>query len=175
MGSTGECSWRWRCWKKRQGSAAARSCDHDGNYQYLTKKGFTLTLSAADLVRRLIWLTPPRRVHLSNFHGVFSSHSKLRALITQKPPTSGDETPRMTQATKRRTRRPHLDFATLLKRTFGVDVWTCECGGKRRVTAIITSRRLAAERLAELGISQALPQCPPKPMAQAPPQLALAV
>ena len=43
-------------------SEARLSRNNDGNYQYLTKKGLTLTLSAADLVRRLIWLTPPRRV-----------------------------------------------------------------------------------------------------------------
>lgn len=147
----------------------------DGNYQYLTKKGHSLTLSAADLVRRLVWLTPPRRVHLTNFHGGFSSHSKLRGLITQKPQASDGETPRMTKVKTRKARRAHLDFATLLKRTFGIDIWTCECGGKRRVLAIITTRRLAAQRLAELGLAHAHPQNPPKPMAQAPPQLALAV
>ena len=147
----------------------------DGNYQYLTKRGVTLTLSAADLVRRLVWLTPPRRVHLTNFHGVFSSHSKSRALITPKAQASDDETPRTTKAKTRKAPRPHLDFATLLKRTFGIDIWTCECGAKRRVMAIITTRRLAAQRLSELGLEQAQPQKTPKPMAQAPPQLALAV
>ena len=156
-------------------SEARLSRTDDGNYQYLTKKGFSLTLTAADLVRRLVWLTPPRRVHLSNFHGVFSSHSKVRAVITQKAQASVGETRRMTKDTKRKTNRPHLDFATLLKRTFGVDIWTCECGGKRRVLAIITTRRLAAQRLAELGLERALPHSPPIPMAQAPPQLALAV
>jgi len=147
----------------------------DGNYQYLTKRGLTLTLTAADLVRRLVWLTPPRRLHLTNFHGVFSSHSKARALITQKPQASDDEAPRLTKDQTRRARRTHLDFATLLKRTFGIDIWTCECGGKRRVLAIITTRRLAAQRLGDLGLEQAHPHRPPKPMAQAPPQLALAV
>jgi len=156
-------------------SEARLSRNNDGNYQYLTKKGLTLTLSAADLVRRLIWLTPPRRVHLTNFHGGFSSHSKARALITQKQKASDGETPRMTKAKTRKARRPHLDFATLLKRTFGVDIWTCECGGKRRVLAIISTRRLAAQRLLELGLQHAHPQRLPEPMAQAPPQLTLAV
>lgn len=81
----------------------------------------------------------------------------------------------MTKVKTRKPRRAHLDFATLLKRTFGIDIWTCACGGKRRVLAIITTRRLAAQRLAELGLAQAHPQNPPKPMAQAPPQLALGV
>lgn len=74
-------------------SEARLSRTDDGSYQYLTKKGLRLTLSAADLVRRLIWLTPPRRLHLTNFHGGFSSHSKLRGLITQKPQASDGETP----------------------------------------------------------------------------------
>ena len=156
-------------------SEARLSRNDDGDYQYLTKRGLTLTLTAADLVRRLVWLTPPRRLHLTNFHGIFSSHSKARALITQKPQASDDEAPRLTKAKTRRARRPHLDFATLLKRTFGIDIWTCECGGKRRVLAIITTRRLAAQRLSELGLEQAHPHRPPTPMAQAPPQLALAV
>ena len=129
----------------------------DGNYEYLTKKGHTLTLSTADLVRRLVWLTPPRRLHLSNFHGVFSSHSKLRALVTQKPQTAESEAPRMTKAKKRKSTRPHLDFATLLKRTFGIDIWACACGGKRRVLAVITTRRLAAQRLAELRLEESKP------------------
>ena len=115
-----------------------------------------------------------REKSLSNFHGVFSSHSKLRALVTQKPQTAESEALRMTKAKKRKSTRPHLDFATLLKRTFGVDIWTCECGGKRRVLAVITTRRLAAQRLLELGIQQAQREAP-KPVAQAPPQLPLAV
>ena len=156
-------------------SEARLSRNDDGNYQYLTKKGMRLTLTAADLVRRLVWLTPPRRLHLTNFHGVFSSHSKARAVITQTPQVGVGETPRMTKNKKRKSGRPNLDFATLLKRTFGVDIWTCECGGKRRVLAIITTRRLAAQRLAQLGLHRAQPEQPPRPRAQAPPQLALAV
>jgi hypothetical protein len=41
---------------------------------------------------------------------------------------------------------------------------SCECGGKRRVLAIITTRRLAAQRLLELGFQQPNPR-PPEPMA----------
>ena len=67
-----------------------------------------------------------------------------------------------------------LDWATLHARTWGVDVWRCPCGGKRKVTAIVTSRRVAEEILRNLGL---LPPSSPRPDAlpQAPPQLELPI
>jgi hypothetical protein len=52
-----------------------------------------------------------------------------------------------------------------------VDVWTCRCGGKRNVMAIVTSRRTAEELLRNLGLLPSQP--PPVSRAQAPPQLEL--
>ena len=65
-----------------------------------------------------------------------------------------------------------LDWAALHARTWGVDVWQCPCGGKRKVMAIVTSRRTAEEILRNLGL---LPSPLPRPVAlpQAPPQLEL--
>ena len=70
-----------------------------------------------------------------------------------------------------KVKRPRLDWATLHARTFGVDVWTCRCGGKRNVMAIVTSRRTAEELLRNLGLLPSQP--PPVSRAQAPPQLEL--
>jgi hypothetical protein len=53
----------------------------DGRYAYETKRGVALVLTAEKLVRRLPWLIPPRGLHLTNFHGVFASHSAARATV----------------------------------------------------------------------------------------------
>ncbi len=56
--------------------------------------------------------------------------------------------------------------------SWGVDVWTCRCGGKRKVTAVITSRLQAEEVLRNMGL---LDKWPPLPVAQSPPQMELAI
>lgn len=147
----------------------------DGRYAYRTKRGVTLVLTAAELLKRLVALVPPRGTHLTCWHGVFGPNARLRSTVMQPPPPAQPEGP-VLRTTPRREgappRRPRLDWATLQQRTFGVDVWTCRCGGKRKVLAVITSRRTAEEMLANLGL---LTPRPPRPVAQAPPQLALAV
>ena len=69
-------------------------------------------------------------------------------------------------------KRPGLDWATLHARTWGIDVWKCRCGGKRKVLAVVTSRRTAEEMLRNLALLQPRP---PLPAAQSPPQIELAV
>lgn len=141
----------------------------DGRYCYQTKKGAGLVLTAAELVRRLLWLIPPARFHLTSFHGVFSSHAAARAAVLPVPAAPAlpaAHTPRPGKKKK----RPTLDWATLHARTWGVDVWRCPCGGTRTVTALVTSRRTAEEILRNLGL---LPAPLPLPPAQAPPQLVL--
>lgn len=56
----------------------------DGLYDYVTKRGATLTLSAEKLVRRLLALIPPSKIHLTSFHGVYAGHSSLRPLVMQQ-------------------------------------------------------------------------------------------
>ncbi len=137
----------------------------DGRYAYETKRGVTLVMTAAQLVRRLLWLIPPRGLHLTNFHGVFASHSAHRPALPPSPPALMFP-PRGTA----RARRKRLDWATLLQRTFGCDVWVCPCGGRRRVVALVTNPRTAELVLRHLDLLHPLP---PLPVSQAPPQLEL--
>jgi len=58
----------------------------DGQYQYTPKKGLAFALSAEALVRRLVALMPPARLHLTSFHGVYAPHAALRPLVTLPPP-----------------------------------------------------------------------------------------
>ena len=131
-------------------------------------------LTAEQLVRRLLWLIPPAKFHLTSFHGLLSSHAAARAAVLPRP-TAPAQPPAATGAPAVKTKkRPRLDWATLHARTWGVDVWLCPCGGKRNVTALVTSRHTAEEILRNLGL---LPAAPPRPaaLAQAPPQLDLSL
>ena len=145
----------------------------DGQYSYATKKGVTLVLTAEQLVRRLLWLIPPARFHLTSFHGVLSSHAAARATVmpgaasAAPPPAPAPGTPAV------KAKRPRLDWAALHARTWAVDVWACPCGGKRKVTALVTSRRVAEEILRNLGLLPPSPRPRPVALPQAPPQLEL--
>ena len=145
----------------------------DGKYEYETKKGVTLVLTAEQLVRRLLWLIPPARFHLTSFHGLLSSHAAARAMVMPAPATPAPPpTAPASDARVGKPKRPRLDWASLHAKVWAVDVWQCPCGGRRKVTAIVTSRRTAEEILRNLGL---LPAPPPRPvaLAQAPPQLEL--
>jgi hypothetical protein len=153
----------------------------DGRYEYRTRKGPVLVLTAAQLVKRLLALIPPRGTHLTCFHGVFAPNAKLRPVVMKAPavpvaePKADEEgTPAAGADEGAMPRRPRLDWAALQRRTFGVDVWTCACGGKRSVLAVITCRRTAEEVLRNLKV--AVP--PLRPLAarsRSPPQLPLAL
>ena len=149
----------------------------DGKYEYATKKGVTLVLTAEQLVRRLLWLIPPARFHLTSFHGVLSSHAAARASVMPAPAPASPAPPpppaTATDAPAGKPKKPRLDWAALHARVWGVDVWQCPCGGRRKVTALVTSRRTAEEILRNLGL---LPlQVPALPPAHAPPQLELSL
>ncbi|MGQ0507733.1 MAG: transposase, partial [Myxococcaceae bacterium] len=58
----------------------------DGQYEYRTKRGPVLVLSASALVKRLLAVVPPSGTHLTCFHGVFAPNAALRPLVVLKPP-----------------------------------------------------------------------------------------
>ena len=145
----------------------------DGRYEYTPKKGTAFTLTAEALVRRLLALVPPARLHLTSFHGVYAPHAALRPLVTQPPAEEAQPSTaaRRKAKTKQKT-KGRLDWATLHQRTFGSDVLACPCGGRRTIRALHSTRKQAEERLADLGITVPPWRLPP---ATAPPQLTLAV
>jgi hypothetical protein len=67
--------------------------------------------------------------------------------------------------------RPRLDWAALLRRTFGFDVFECSCGGRRLVLAVISSPEVARKILGLSGTTARRD----RPPSTAPPQLALAL
>ncbi len=146
----------------------------DGRYRWQPKRGAAVTLTAADLLKRLLALVPPKGLHLTCFHGVFAPNASLRGHVMQQPPAPPPPPPSAEPPCEKRPRSwPRLDWATALQRTFGVDVWRCPCcGGRRRVRAVITQPAVAADILRSLGL---LPSPAPALRAQAPPQLSLSL
>ena len=99
----------------------------DGRYEYSPKKGTAFTLTAAALVRRLVALLPPARLHLTSFHGAYAPNASLRAIVTQQAPGAAapDEplcAPTPDSAPKPKRKRPRLDWASLHQHTL---VSTC--------------------------------------------------
>ena len=125
----------------------------DELYEYTPKRGVTFTLTAKDLVSRLVALAPPAKSHLTSFHGAYAPHAKLRGLVKAAPGPVEASKPvaqhRPAKTTK--PRRPRLDWATLHQHTFGNDVLRCPCGGRRTIKALFSTHKAAEERLVELG------------------------
>jgi hypothetical protein len=145
----------------------------DGRYRWQPKRGPALTLTAEALVKRLVVLVPPRGLHLTCFHGVFAPNASLRASVmlpAPSPSPAPGATPGATPGAK--PKRARLDWATALQRTFGIDVWTCQCGGRRTVRAIVTNRATAEAMLRSMGLAGAPT---PQPACQSPPQLSLSM
>ncbi len=143
----------------------------DGHYRYASKKG-CITLTAAELVRKLLALTPPPRRHLTSWHGVFAPNAKLRRPLTT-PATAPTPPPKRSKKPKP-AKRPRIDWASLHQHTFKVDVFKCpHCGGRRRVRAVYDTRTKAEARLAELGLFPDTSP-PPLPFPTAPPPFVLA-
>jgi hypothetical protein len=151
----------------------------DGQYRYTPKKGPAFTVTAVALVKRLVALLPPPNRHLTSFHGVYAPNARLRPVVITKPaaappPPPPSPPPKQAsppQSAPRRARR-HIDWATLHRRTFATDVLQCPCGGRRKLTALHSTRRAAEERLTQLGVPPRSLLLPPQ---TAPPQLQLPV
>jgi hypothetical protein len=149
----------------------------DGRYAYSPKKGTTFTVTAAALVRRLVALLPPERLHLTSFHGASAPNASLRALITQplapsQPAPMPSAAPATMASAPAKPKRPRLDWAQLHQRTFGTDVLRCPCGGRRTIRRLHSTRKHAEARLTELGVTLPSRVLPP---ATAPPQLSLSM
>ena len=111
-----------------------------------------IVLEPLDLMARLAALVPPPRMHLTRFHGVFASHSKLRAAVTPAGRGKGKKPPAEEGTDKPATpRHVAMNWAKRLKRVFGIDIEACaRCGGKLRVIASIEEPEVIAKILAHL-------------------------
>jgi hypothetical protein len=166
-----------------------------------------LTLEPMTLMRRLAGLVPRPRVHQIHYFGVLASHARLRASVTPRNPprrargccTSAETGPaaqlelplvqrpvwseppvgvagELVMAPAPRTRT--LDWKTLLSRSFGDELLSCPCGGRRGIVAYVTDPAKAGEILDELGVEAPQPRLarargpPQQELFDAPPGLA---
>ena len=87
----------------------------DGRYEYSPKKGTAFTLTATALVRRLVALLPPARLHLTSFHGACTPNARLRPLVTQPLPQVTTPAPALSpphsEGAAPKPKRPRLDWA----------------------------------------------------------------
>ena len=144
-----------------------------------------LVLRGTELIGRLAALVPPPRANLIRFHGVFAPAARMRPHVVpkrDKPTPCPAEIANMLpacivdQEVRRRRRERQsgsrssyrLDWASLLRRVFGVDLTTCaRCGGRLRIVAAIEGGPVARRILAHLGLPADVRPCAP---ARGPPQ-----
>ena len=162
----------------------------DGRVEYSLRRprwdgGTKLIMTPVEFLSKLAALVPAPRSHLLRYQGVLGPHCRRRAEIVPPPPPEespsrpkrddcdgrGDEprddgessSDKPPAREKRRARRKATDWATLLKRSIGVDVLSCpKCNGRMRVIAFITFRPTVRKILASMGLSSDIPvRAPP--------------
>ena len=109
-----------------------------------------------DAMAKLAMLVPAPNTNLTRYVGVFSAHHRWRDQVVPEPsqkeaPICGTVEPRPV-----RPERERRTWAELMRRAFMLDVLNCDCGGRRKVIAVIEDvkvvrrilehLRLAAER-----------------------------
>ena len=99
-----------------------------------------IDLDPLSLLCRLAASVPPPRFHTLKYAGVLASAHKLRPLVVPPPPAEdasedahGHDKPEH-PATHRSRYRP---WAELMKRTFRIDVETCQCGARMKLRALL--------------------------------------
>ncbi len=141
-----------------------------------------IVMTPQDLLRRLAAIMPPRGQNLIRFHGCFAPRAACRDhVLTLVPhPAAQDEPCKHTRDVAmplgdpdadpppRPSRQARINWATLMKRTFGHDLLHCPCGGTRNVIACLTDPEPIAAILTHLDLPTKPPPIAP---ARAPPQL----
>jgi hypothetical protein len=157
----------------------------DGSYAYRMKRRYSdgrevLHFAGEALLLRLIALIPPPRTHLVRYAGIFAPRARGRDAVTGARRSDGpvsassakslDHLPRVDLATLCRTPGPshptrarRLDWATLLRRSFALDVLVCpRCQGPMRLISVVESPAVIGKILAHLGLSVAPARAGPR-------------
>jgi hypothetical protein len=128
-----------------------------------------LTMTGAELLKKLTPLIPPPWSNLTRFHGVFAPGAKLRALIVPAPEREKRKKPpprpppdiagTFLEALPKRPPPPPLParyrtpWSELLERVFGVDVLACtKCQGRMKVLACLEKPDAVRKILRHLGL-----------------------
>jgi uncharacterized protein YbaR (Trm112 family) len=124
-----------------------------------------LILKPVEFVEKLAALVAPPRAHLVRYHGVLGPHARVRERIVREEAEEecghGEREAEGARA-RRRRRRKRKDWATVMRRTLGLDVLACpKCGGRMRVIATIEDEGVASKILRAMGLSDEVPPVAP--------------
>lgn len=98
-----------------------------------------------EFLEKLAALVPPPRAHLTRFHGVLASHSKIRRKVAPKVEAKQEGEAKV-------PKRARMSWAKLLKRVFGIDMESCgHCGGKMELMGAIMEAAAIEKILKHLG------------------------
>jgi hypothetical protein len=119
-----------------------------------------IVLDPLTFLERLAALVPRPRAHQLTYHGVLAPAAAWRDLVVPGSPAR--------RLATSHTPRQRLTWAELLKRVFAIDVLTCpDCGGLRKLIALIHDGPVVKRILTHLGLPTEPPELAP---ARAPPQ-----
>jgi hypothetical protein len=133
---------------------------------------YAVDLDPLSLLSRLAAAVPPPRQHTVRYAGVLAAAATWRAAVVPRPPSDAEPVPPKlapdasppSPPTHRSKYRP---FVELLRRTFAIDLETCDhCGGRTKVIALVRDPDGIARYLRYLGEP---PEPPPLSPARAPP------
>ena len=113
---------------------------------------------------RICSLIPPAKQSLVRYFGVLGPAAKLRPLIVPHRNIDLGVTA-LPQPTS--SRALGIDWASLLKRVYDIDVFECPCGGRMRVISVIEDPKTIKKILDHLHLPSEVPKIHP---ARAPPQ-----
>jgi hypothetical protein len=141
-----------------------------------------MELTPMALMRRLASLVPPPGAHDTSYFGIFASHAKLRRHIVRpakKEPELCRSHPgceegheeistlpdpndslfgREDRLMEEKPHETYISWATLHRRTHGLDVLQCRCGGIRKIKSYMTNPKRIRQELEKLGLWSQAPQ-----------------
>jgi hypothetical protein len=114
-----------------------------------------LLFTGLELLRRVASLVPAPRANLTRFHGVFAPGAQPRPfLVPQAGAQEASVAPEAAASKEpKKQRMPRVHQAPLLRRTFGLDVFTCH----RNARSFLGSSTVAAKA----GLSSSSPGSAP--------------
>lgn len=138
-----------------------------------------LRLTPLAFLGRLASIIPPPRFNLTRYHGVLAPASPWREAIVPPPPATPRCFRRRQKAAKGTPPTPRpawsIDWATLLRRIYKIDILACKCGGRLEWIAVVTDPRVIRRILDHLDRpdpprqrARAPPMAPPPPITQPP-------
>ena len=157
----------------------------DGTLLYLMKRRYSegrqrLRFEPQQFLLRLCALVPPARFHMVRYSGLLAPHARGRFALTGRglrhapagaapaPTRAPTPTPPVPSRTRHPedpddpTRQRRLHWATLMKRTFGLDALRCpRCNGRMELIATLEDPDTAHKILTHLGLPGRPPPRPP--------------